>query len=374
MAAWRVNPVVDFRILNRPSPEITHRDFYENDDRANAERRPPMPNAFHHRRSLLAAITTQAALLAVATALPRAALAQQPSFAGKPIRIVVGFAAGGPTDVIARAVAERMAATLKTPVIVDNKPGAGGNIAAAEVAKAEPDGHTILAGIDTTFTINPAIYKTMPFGPDALKPLLVMASSGLLVGVNPSLKVRTLPEFIARARKDNLALSSAGNGSPGHFASAIFSDVAGAPVTHVPYKGNSPAVLAILSGEVQGGILSTAGMVPQVKAGKITPLAVTSRQRSAVMPDVPTVAEAGAKDLEFEVLQLAMVPAATPALVVEALRQAMADALDVPAVKAQLQQLDLVIDKQAGAAAQERLNVLRTRYVRVVKASGIKAD
>jgi tripartite-type tricarboxylate transporter receptor subunit TctC len=327
---------------------------------------------FHPRRpTRRAALATLAAVCVCVAATPAVA---QPAFGSKPIRIVVGFAAGGPTDLIARAVAEHMAAALKTTVIVDNKPGAGGNIAAAEVAKSDADGHTLLAGIDTTFTVNPALYPKMPFAPEALKPLMVMASSGLLVGVNPSVQAKSLTDLLGRAKKEPLAFSSAGNGSPGHIAASIFGDVAGASVTHVPYKGNAPAVLAILSGEVQAGILATPGLVPHVKAGKITALAVTSRQRSLAMPEVPTVAEAGAKDLEFEVLQLALLPTATPAPVAEALRKAMADALDTPAVKAQLQQLDLVIEKQSGAAAVERLASARARYARIVKATGMKAE
>ena len=242
------------------------------------------------------------------------------------------------------------------------------------MAKANPDGYTILAGIDTTFTINPSIYPSMPFAPDALKPLMIMASSGLLVGVNPSLQVKTLGELVAKAKKESLTYSSAGNGSPGHFAAEIFGDAAGAKITHVPYKGNAPAVLAILSGEVQAGILATPGMVQHVKAGKITPLAVTSRKRSLALPEVPTVTESGHKDLEFEVLQIAMLPAATPAPVVEALRKAMADALEQPDVKAKLTPLDLTIDKQSGPAAQERLAETRTRYARIVKATGMKAE
>jgi tripartite-type tricarboxylate transporter receptor subunit TctC len=328
-----------------------------------------MPTCTFTRRTVIAALA--AATAAFSAAEP--ALAQD-LFGGKPIRIVVNFAAGGPTDTIARVVADKMAASLKTTVIVDNKPGAGGNIGAAEVAKADPDGRTILAGIDTTLTINPSIYKSMPFAPDALKPLMIMGSSGLLVGVNPSVGVKTAGELVAKAKKDNLTFSSAGNGSPGHFAAEIFGDAAGAKVIHVPYKGNAPAVLAILSGEVQVGILATPGMVPHVKAGKITPVAVTSGKRSLVMPEVPTVAEAGLKDLEFEVLQIAMLPAGTPAPIVEALRKAMADALDQPDVKAKLAQLDLAIEKQSGAAAQERLDAARTRYTRIVKATGMKAE
>ncbi|MGI4776536.1 MAG: Bug family tripartite tricarboxylate transporter substrate binding protein [Janthinobacterium lividum] len=300
--------------------------------------------------------------------------AAQNLLANKPVRIVVNFPAGGPTDTIARVVAEKMAVSLKTAVIVDNKAGAGGNIGAAEVARADPDGHTILVGIDTTFTINPSIYKSMSFAPDALKPLMIMGSSGLLVGINPAVGIRTLRELITEAKQGNLSFSSAGNGSPGHFAAAIFNEVAGGKITHVPYKGNAPAVLAILSGEVQGGILATPGMVQHVKAGKITPLAVTSAKRSLVLPDVPTVGEAGLESLEFNVLQVAMLPAATPSPVVETLRKAMADALDRPDVKAKLAQLDLAIEMQAGVAAQERLDAARMRYTRVVKATGMKAE
>lgn len=298
----------------------------------------------------------------------------QTLLAGKPVRIVVNFPAGGPTDTIARVVAEKMATSLKTAVIVDNKAGAGGNIGAAEVARSEPDGHTILVGIDTTFTINPAIYKSMSSAPDALKPLMIMGSSGLLIGINPSVGVRTVSELITKAKRENLTFSSAGNGSPGHFAAEIFNEFTGGKITHVPYKGNAPAVLAILSGEVQGGILATPGMVQHVRAGKITPLAVTSAKRSLVLPDVPPVSETGLESLEFNVLQVAMLPTATPAPIVETLRKAMSDALERPDVKAKLAQLDLTSEMQAGAVAQERLDTARARYARIVKATGMKAE
>ncbi len=227
-----------------------------------------------------------AALLALALAAPLPTRAEGELPAG-PIKIVNAFPPGGPSDIISRLVGEKMQATLKQPVVVENRPGAGGNIAADQVARAAPDGATILTGIDTTFTINPSIYKSIPFKPSDLKPLMIMASSGLLFGVQPSLGVKTLAELIAKAKTQTLDFSSGSNGSPGHLAAAIFGEATGAKIQHVPYKGNSPAVLALVSGEVQAGILATPGLLPHVKAGKVTALAVTSRKRSQIAPDVP---------------------------------------------------------------------------------------
>lgn len=325
---------------------------------------------FQTRRHAVLAI----ALGTACAALAPAGAAAQGTFPGKTIRIVNNFPPGGPSDIISRAVAEKMSAALKQTVVVENRSGAGGNIGAAEVAKADADGHTLLTGIDTTFTINPAIYPSMPFALESLKPLMVMASSGLMLGVNPSLQVKSLAEFRALARSQSLNFSSGSNGSPGHLAAEIFGDAVGAKITHVPYKGNSPAVMAVLSGEVQAGILATPGLLPHVKAGKVVPLAVTSRQRSPAAPDTPTVAEAGLKELELEVLYVAMLPAATPALVVEVLRKALADALDQPDVKAQLAKLDLFVEKQAGKAAEDRLAAQRSRFARIIKSTGMKVE
>lgn len=318
------------------------------------------------RRQALSA----AALLAASFAVPVSAQ----SFPSKPIRIVVAFAPGGPTDLLARGVADKLSASFKQPVVVENKPGAAGNLAAAEVAKADPDGHTVFMGIDTTFTINPAIYPSMPFAENALKPLMVIGSSSSLLAVHADLKVKSLQEFVAKAKAQRLTFSSAGNGSPGHLATELFSDAIGAEVTHVPYRGSAPAVMALLSGEVQAGILTTPGLVSHVRSGKVTALAVTSRQRSAVLPDVPTTAEAGLGTLLFEALQVAMVPAAMPAPVVEIWRKALGEALDDPALRSKLAQIDLIVEKQTGPAVDERLASTRTRYARIVKATGMKAE
>lgn len=300
--------------------------------------------------------------------------AAQAGAAEQTIRIVNAFPPGGPSDILSRAIAQKMQAALGKPVVVINQAGAGGNVGAADVAKAPADGSTILTGIDTTFTVNPHLYARLPFDPVALKPLMIMASSGLLVGVTPSLGVKSLDELVARAKSAPLTFSSGGNGSPGHLAVAILNEAAATHITQVPYKGNSPAVLALVSGEVQGGVLATPGMLPFVRDGRVTALAVTSHQRSALAPTIPTVAEAGMKELELEVLYVAMLPAATPEPVVEVLRKAFADALGQPDVRAAMTRLDLLPDGRAGAEAAARLAAQSARFAHLIQASGMKVD
>jgi tripartite-type tricarboxylate transporter receptor subunit TctC len=311
-----------------------------------------------------------AALLAAVLA---PALAQ-PAWPTRPVKFVNNFPPGGPSDLIARSIADVLSNQFRQPFIVENKAGASGNIGADAVAKAAPDGATVLFGIDSTFTVNSHIYKGMPFKPADLRPVMIVASSGLLVGVHPSAGVRTLQDLVAAAKAKNVTFSSAGSGSPGHLAAELFTEATGAKVTHVPYKGNTPAVTAVLAGEVTGGVLATPGMLPHVKAGKITPLAVTSRKRSTLAPEIPTVAEAGLPQLEQEVLYLAMVPAATPEPLVQAIQKAMAEALARPDVRARLEGLDLHYEGLAGAGAAKRLAELSDRYGKVIRVTGMKVE
>jgi tripartite-type tricarboxylate transporter receptor subunit TctC len=324
--------------------------------------------ADRRRRALLA--TALGAAIA-AGAVPAWA---QGAFPSAPVKIVNSFPPGGPSDIISRLIAEKAQAALKQPFIVENKPGAGGNIAADQVARAPADGYTILSGIDTTFTVNPNLYRSIPFKPEELKPLMIMASSGLLFGVHPSLGVKTLKALIDKGKAETITFSSGSNGSPGHLAAAILGEAAGVKVSHIPYKGNSPAVLALVSGEVQAGILATPGLLPHVKAGKVVPLAVTSRKRSQIAPDVPTVAEAGLKELEVEVLYIMMVPAATPEPAMAVLHKALTDALQQPDVKAQLAKLDLFVEAETGAEAAERIRAQRERYARIIKSTDMKIE
>jgi tripartite-type tricarboxylate transporter receptor subunit TctC len=310
--------------------------------------------------------------LLTATAVPFAAA--QDGYPNKPVCFVNNFPAGGPSDLLARSVAAVLQETLKQPFVVENKAGVAGNIGAADVARAPADGYTVLFGIDTTFTVNPHLYGNMPFKSGDLKPLVVMASSGLLVGVNPATGIKNLAGMVEMAKTKGLNFSSAGSGSPGHLAVEVIKEATRAKITHVPYRGNTPAVTAVLSSEVDGGVLATPGMLPHVQTGKITALAVTSRQRSRLAPELPTVAEAGLKSLEQEVLYIVMVPAATPDAVAQTLQKGIVDALKRPDVQARMTHLDLFFEGLTGAQASQRLDALYNRYGPIVKATGMKVE
>jgi tripartite-type tricarboxylate transporter receptor subunit TctC len=313
------------------------------------------------------------AVLALTAWIAAGPLAAQ-GFPEKPVRIVLNFPPGGPSDILARTLGDKMSAALKQPIVVESRPGAGGNIGAEAVARSPADGYTVLFSIDTTFTVNPNLYKSMPFKLAELKPVMLIASSGLAVGVNPSVGAASLGEFVSKGKSETISFSSGSNGSPGHVAASILQDAAGVKVNHIPYKGNTPAVMALVSGEVQAGILATPGLLPHVKAGKVKALAVTSRKRSPLLPDVPTTEEAGVPALEVEVLYLAFVPAATSEAVVATLQKAMAAALAAPDVQERLRNLDLVVEGETGATAEARLAKARERYAATIKATGMKID
>lgn len=301
------------------------------------------------------------------------ALAQK-AYPSKVVKFINPFPPGGPSDILARSIAQALQGSLNQSFIIDNKPGAAGNMGADTVAKSAADGYTVLFGIDTTFTINPHIYKSMPFKPTDLKPVLILASSGLLLGVSANTGIKTMAELLTQAKSQKLNFSSGGNGSPGHLAIQLLKEATQIDVAHIPYRGNTPAVTALVAAEVDGGVLATPGMLPHVTSGKITPLAVTSAQRSKLLPDVPTAAEAKLKSLELEVLYVAMVPAATPEPVVHTLQRAMLEALKRPELQDRLNSLDLRFEGQTGIAATHRLQQASDRYGRLVRAGDMKVE
>jgi tripartite-type tricarboxylate transporter receptor subunit TctC len=303
-----------------------------------------------------------------------ATIAQNAPWPSKPVKFVNSWPAGGPSDVLARAVGDVLQKQFGQAFVVENKPGAAGSVGADLVAKSMPDGYSLLWGIDTTHTINPHIYKSMAFKEADLKPLVVISNSGLLLGVHPSTGFKTVKDFMQAARERSLNFSSGGNGSPGHLWVNMSNVSAATRLVHVPYRGNSPAVMAVVSGEVEGGTLATPGMLPQVKGGKVTALAVTSRKRSRLAPDVPTVAEAGFKDLESEVLYVVMAPGNTPEPLMQTMAKAITDALNRPELQARLNDLDMAYEGLTGTAANARLKNLSDQYGRVIRATGMKVD
>jgi tripartite-type tricarboxylate transporter receptor subunit TctC len=309
-----------------------------------------------------------------ATLLAGGAVAQAPVWPSKAVKFINPFPAGGPSDILSRSVGEVLQKQFNQPFIVENKPGAAGSLGADLVAKAPFDGYTMLWGIDTTFTVNPHIYKNLPYKNSDLKPLVVIASSGLLVGVHPATGFKSMQDLIAAGKNKTLNFSSGGSGSPGHLAVELLTDAAAIKLTHIPYKGNTPAVLAIVAAEVDGGVLATTGMLPQVKAGKITALAVTSRKRSPLAPEVPTVAEAGLKELENEVVYTVMVNSATPEPLMQAMQKAVVDALTQGELQKRIASLNMDYEGLTGNVAAKRLADLHERYGRVIKATGMKVD
>lgn len=313
-------------------------------------------------------------MAALAWGLCASSQAQTPSWPSKPVRFVNSFPPGGPSDILARAVGDVLQKQFSQPFVVDNKPGAAGNVGADLVAKSAGDGHTLLWGIDTTHTINPHIYKSMPFKDSDLKPVAIVSSSGLLLGVHPGTGIRNAQDFLRQVRSESMNFSSGGNGSPGHLWVNMANIGAGTRLLHVPYRGNTPAVMAVLSGEVQGGTLATPGMLPHVKAGKITPLAVTSAKRSMLAPEVPTLAELGLPDLQAEVHYVVMAPAATPEPLMHTMALAILDATRRPEFQTRLQQLDMAYLGLTGREASARLSKLHDQYGRIVRATGMKVE
>ena len=223
-----------------------------------------------------------------------AALAAQAAYPDKPVRIVVPWAPGGSTDILARTVAEKLTRSLGQPVVVENKPGASGNIGSDYVAKSAPDGYTLLFGSMSTHAINHALMPNMPFkGVDDFTPIAMLAFVTNTVVIHPSVPANTLPEFIAYAKANpgKVAYASAGPGSTNHLSAALLEKMAGIQMLHVPYKGGAPGITDTVGGQVQMFVTAGTQSLPHVKAGKLKLIAVTEKKRSTLLKDVPTVAE-----------------------------------------------------------------------------------
>src|SRR5688572_21338709 len=252
----------------------------------------------------------------------------------KPIRMLVGFAPGGGTDTTARALTPKLGERLGQQMIVDNRPGAAGNIATEIITKAPPDGYTILMGTIAALSINPTLYGNLPFNPlkDLLPVTRAVDSTNILV-VHPTVQAKTVKELIALAKTKSLNGGSSGIGGAGHLALELFNVSAGTKITHVPYKGGAPAMTDLLGGQINLIFATAASAVPHIKSGKINALAVTTEKRSKLMPELPTVAEAGLKGFEANNWYGIVVPAKTPRPIIDRLNKDFVAVLNMPDVR-----------------------------------------
>ncbi len=306
--------------------------------------------------------------------LPSAAMA---AFPDRPIRLIIGFPAGGPLDTHARLLADRLQQLLGAPVVIDYKPGAGGSIGAEYVAKAAPDGYTLLVANTGTMVINPALYPKLPYTMlRDLVPVARTAQQPLALIVNPAVPASSIGEFIryARANPGKLNYASAGNGGISHLVPEMFKQAAGVFMVHLPYRGSAPAFADVLAGHAQFMAESIPQVTQYVKQGKVRALAVTSRERSAALPEVPTLIESGLKDFEVVGFYGVLAPGGTPRDVLTRLSQAFQQTLETPEIRSRMLQQGADPAFLTAEAFATFLRAELPRWEQSVKASGAKLD
>jgi tripartite-type tricarboxylate transporter receptor subunit TctC len=316
------------------------------------------------------------ALAAIAMALAAATGAIAQGFPAKPVRVVVPYPPGGPTDIVARLVANKLSEHTGQQFVIDNRPGAGGNIGAEAVARAPADGYTLVVAT-TAHAINPSLFKAMTY--NVLKdfaPVSQLTAGPLVVVANPSLPARNLKELIAlaKAKPGELSFASSGNGQSTHLSAELFNTMAGIKMTHVPYKGSAPALTDVVGGQASVMFDTTLSAMPFVKTGKLKAFAVTSATRSPAAPDLPTVAESGLPGYEAIAWNGLLAPAGTPKDVVAKLSAELKRTLDLPEIKDRFAAQGFT----AAWSAPDRFGVFLQsevdKWAKVVKASGATLD
>lgn len=316
------------------------------------------------------------AIAALATALAPAGPAAAQEFPTRPVTLVIPFAAGGSTDLVGRLIAERMAAELGQPVVVENKGGAGGNLGAAQVAKASPDGYTILMGTVATHALNPALYKKMPYDPvTSFAPVSLLVVVPNVLVVNPDFPAKTTEELIALLKKDpgKYSYASSGNGTPLHLSGELFKSMADVDMQHIPYQGAGPALVDVLSGQVPIMFDNLPSSTSHIKSGKLRALGVTTAKRAPSFPDVPAIAEA-VPGYETYTWNAVFAPAGTPPEVVAKLNAAANKALADPKVQARLADFSAVSVGSTPEELGEHVKKEIAKWAPIVKASGAQLD
>jgi Uncharacterized protein conserved in bacteria len=305
------------------------------------------------------------------------ATAQAQTWPTRPIRLVVGFAPGGAADTVARAYGDHLGRALGQPIVIENRAGAGSSIAAELVAKSAPDGYTILIASPASISVNPALNPKLGYKPSELTPITKVSSSPLVIAVNPDTGIRSVKELVAEAKKmpGRLNYATSGVGSAPHFGAALFAQVTGTQMVHVPFKGGAPAITSVVAGDTQVTFATPPSVLPMVKAGRLRALAVTSPERSPLMPDIPGMAEAGFPDYAIAFWYGLFVPAGTPSDVVGKVFDATIIASQQASVRSALSRegTEVAVSKSpeefaAFLAQDEKL------WVRLAKESGAKAE
>ncbi len=303
--------------------------------------------------------------------------AAEAAFPAKPVRFLVGFAPGGANDLVARVVAAKLSPRLGQQVVVDNRSGAGGNIAHDMVAKATPDGYTMVLASVASLAMSPGLLGKVPYDPvNDFAPVAQLVDVSSLLSTQASSNAKTLKDFVARAKQqpDKVTVANPGSGSIAHLSFELFKATAGIRVINVPYKGGGPAVIDALSGQVDflAGVISTGA--PHVKSGKLRGLGVTSLKRSPILPDVPTIAEGGFAGFEASGWLGIAFPAKTPAAIVERMHKETVAVMALPDVREQLQNAGLEPAVKDSAAFRGYIKAELTKWTKLIKDAGIKAE
>jgi tripartite-type tricarboxylate transporter receptor subunit TctC len=332
-----------------------------------------LPNPRLMSRICSCVIPGMLVLLSVAMALPAGAQA----YPSRPVKLVVPFPPGGSLDITGRLIAQRLSEMWGQSVVVENKPGAGGNIGADFVAKSPPDGYTILLGALSTHAVNPNLYAKMPY--DAVKdfaPITLIATTPNVLVVNAATPVNNVREFVAwtKANPGKLAFGSGSNGSAGHLAGELYKVDTGTDAVHVPFKGGAPATQALLAGDTQFMFDNLANAMAQVKAGKLKALAVTTAERSKLVPELPTMAEAGLPGFDISTWYGLFAPAGTPMAIVAKWNADVTKILTTPDVRAKLMADGAEPAPDSPEQFAQMIARELAKYARIVKASGAKVD
>ncbi len=318
-------------------------------------------------------ICASAGLLALLCALGPA----RADYPERPVTIIVGFPPGGPSDTLARIVAKKLGELLGQPFVVDNRPGAGGNVAGEVVAHAEPDGYTLLLGNNSILATNISLYAKMAFDPvKDFTPISLIGSQANILVVNPSVHAETMQQLIdfAKANPGKLNFASSGYGAAAHLAGELFKTMAHIDIVHVPYKGAGPALQDVVSGQDQMMFATAASVVGMIKGGQVRALAVTTLKRTAILPDIPTIDELGIKGFEASTWHGLVAPEGTPNDVIATLHRAVVAALDDPAVRKELTTLGVDIQADTPEEFSAYIKAEIPKWAEVIKESGANAQ